>query len=46
MPEKLPKGLYRRGEILWARFKVRGVEYRESLRTRSVSVAERRLKVP
>ena len=45
MPEKLPKGLYRRGEILWARFKVRGVEYRESLRTRSVATAERRMKV-
>ena len=44
MPEKLPKGLYRRGEVLWARFKVRGDEYRESLRTRSVAVAERRLK--
>lgn len=44
MPEKLPKGVYRRGEILWARFKVRGVEYRESLRTRSVAIAERRLK--
>ncbi len=44
MPEKLPTGLYRRGEILWARFKVRGVEYRESLRTRSVSVAEKRMK--
>lgn len=43
MPEKLPKGIYRRGDILWARFKVRGVEYRESLRTRSVSVAERRM---
>lgn len=43
MPEKLPKGLYRRGEIIWARFKVRGIEYRESLRTRSVAVAERRM---
>ena len=45
MPEKLPKGIYRRGETLWARFKVKGVEYRESLRTRSVSVAEKRMKV-
>lgn len=45
MPEKLPKGIYRRGEILWARFKVRGVEYRESLRTRSIAVAEKRMKV-
>lgn len=44
MPEKLPKGIYRRGEVLWARFKVRGIEYRESLRTRSVAIAERRLK--
>ena len=44
MPEKLPQGLYRRGEILWARFKVRGIEYRESLRTRSVAVAEKRMK--
>lgn len=44
MSEKLPKGLYRRGEIIWARFKVRGIEYRESLRTRSVAIAERRMK--
>lgn len=44
MPTKLPKGLYYRGEIIWARFKVRGIEYRESLRTRSVAIAERRLK--
>ena len=43
MSEKLPKGIYRRGEILWARFKVRGVEYRESLRTRSIAVAEKRM---
>lgn len=43
MPEKLPKGIYRRGDILWARFKVRGIEYRESLRTRSVAIAERRM---
>lgn len=40
----MPKGLYKRNGIYWARFKVRGVEYRESLRTRSESVAERRLK--
>lgn len=45
MPEKLPKGLYWRGEIIWARFKVRGFEYRESLRTRAVKAAERALKV-
>lgn len=42
--EKLPTGLYRRGDILWARFKVKGIEYRESLRTRSVAVAAKRLK--
>jgi integrase/recombinase XerD len=40
----LPKGLYERNGILWARFKVRGIEYRESLRTRSLAIAERRLK--
>lgn len=40
----MPKGLYKRNGIYWARFKVRGIEYRESLRTRSESVAERRLK--
>jgi integrase/recombinase XerD len=37
-------GLYQRNGIWWARFKVRGVEYRHSLRTRSKAVAERRLK--
>lgn len=42
--EKLPKGIYRRGDILWARFKVKGIEYRESLRTRSVALAEKRMK--
>lgn len=40
----MPKGLYRRNGIFWARYKVRGVEYRHSLRTRSEAVAERRLK--
>ncbi len=40
----MPKGIYTRNGIYWARFKVRGVEYRESLRTRSIAVAERRLK--
>lgn len=40
----MSKGLYTRNGIYWARFKVQGVEYRESLRTRSVAVAERRLK--
>jgi integrase/recombinase XerD len=38
------RGLYTRNGIFWARFKVRGHEYRESLRTRSQSIAERRLK--
>jgi integrase/recombinase XerD len=40
----MPKGIYTRNGIFWARFKVRGIEYRQSLRTRSVAVAERRLK--
>lgn len=40
----MPKGTYKRNGIYWARFKVRGHEYRESLRTRSEAVAERRLK--
>jgi integrase/recombinase XerD len=43
MPEKLPKGIYRRGGTLWARFKIKGVEYRESLRTSSIAVAEKRM---
>jgi integrase/recombinase XerD len=30
----MPKGLYTRNGIFWARFKVRGIEYRESLHTR------------
>jgi len=38
------RGLYQRNGIYWARFKVRGHEYRSSLRTRSETVAERRLK--
>jgi integrase/recombinase XerD len=38
------RGLYQRNGIYWARFKVRGVEYRHSLRTRSKAVAERRMK--
>lgn len=41
----MPKGLYTRNGIFWARFKIKGVEYRESLRTRSERVAEKRLKV-
>lgn len=40
----MPKGLYTRNGIYWARFKVKGIEYRESLRTRSLATAERRLK--
>jgi integrase/recombinase XerD len=39
------RGLYTRNGIYWARFKVRGHEYRVSLRTRSERVAERRLKI-
>ncbi|WP_243445372.1 hypothetical protein [Sphingosinicella ginsenosidimutans] len=38
------RGLYKRNGIYWARFKLRGHEYRESLRTRSLTLAERRLK--
>jgi integrase/recombinase XerD len=38
------KNLYLRNEIWWARFTVAGQEYRESLRTRSERVAEKRLK--
>jgi integrase/recombinase XerD len=37
--------LYQRNGIYWARFKVRGEEYRESLRTRSETVAKKRLKI-
>jgi integrase/recombinase XerD len=37
------RGLYQRNGIYWARFKVRGIEYRESLRTRSEARAERLL---
>lgn len=40
----MPKNIYLREGIYWARFKVAGVEYRESLRTRSERVAEKRLK--
>jgi len=39
----MSKGIYWRNGIAWARFKVRGVEYRQSLRTRSEAVAQRRL---
>lgn len=40
----MPKNLYLREGIYWARFKVDGVEYRQSLRTRSERVAEKRMK--
>lgn len=39
----MPKNLYLRAGIFWARFKVNGEEYRESLRTRSERIAVRRL---
>jgi integrase/recombinase XerD len=39
----MPKNLYLREGIYWARFKVDGVEYRQSLRTRSERVAEKRM---
>lgn len=39
----MPKNLYQRHGTWWARFKVRGVEYRRSLRTTVRSEAERRL---
>lgn len=40
----MPKGIYQRDGIWWARFKIKGIEYRQSLRTRSIAVAERRMK--
>jgi integrase/recombinase XerD len=40
----MPKNLYLREGIYWARFKVGGIEYRQSLRTRSERVAEKRMK--
>jgi len=40
----MSKNLYVREGIYWARFKVAGVEYRQSLRTRSERIAEKRLK--
>lgn len=39
----MPKNLYLREGIYWARFKVRGQEHRQSLRTRSERVAMKRL---
>ncbi|MFG1302654.1 site-specific integrase [Xanthobacter autotrophicus] len=45
MPEKppAPKHTYWRGDTLWARFTIGGLEYRESLRTSSAKVAARRV---
>jgi len=40
----MPKGIYTRNGIYWARFKIKGIEYRQSLRTRSEAKAERNLK--
>lgn len=45
MPKTPPKNIYERNGILWARFKVKGKLYRESLHTRSEPVARKRLKV-
>lgn len=39
----MPKNLYLRAGVYWARFKVGGVEYRQSLRTRAERVAVKRL---
>lgn len=39
----MSKNLYKRGDAWWARFKVRGVEYRQSLRTSSERIAVKRL---
>lgn len=39
---RLPKGCYWRGEVIWARFKVAGIEYRRSLHTGSPGAAEKR----
>lgn len=39
----MPKNLYLREGVYWARFKVKGVEYRQSLRTRSERIALKRL---
>ncbi len=39
----MPKNLYLRAGIYWSRLKVRGDEYRQSLRTRSERVALKRL---
>ncbi|HEX8419435.1 MAG TPA: tyrosine-type recombinase/integrase [Sphingomonas sp.] len=42
-PKACPPNLYLRDGIYWARFKVGGVEYRQSLRTRAERVAVKRL---
>ena len=39
----MPKNLYLRAGIYWARFKIRGEEHRVSLRTRSERIAVKRL---
>ncbi len=41
----MSENLYKRNGIWWARFKVAGIEYRRSLRTRVRAAAEKRLKV-
>lgn len=41
---KAPPNTYWRGEVLWAKFKVRGQLVRESLRTSSPTVAAKRVK--
>lgn len=41
---KAPPNTFWRGDILWAKFKVRGHLYRESLRTGSPRIAEKRVK--
>lgn len=38
---RLPKGCYWRGDVIWYRQTVQGVEHRESLRTSDVQAAER-----
>ena len=43
MPKReAPSGCYWRGEVLWGRIKVKGDEYRWSLRTRDAATAKRR----
>lgn len=42
---RAPRNTYWRGDVLWAKFKVRGQLHRESLRTGSPKLAEKRLKL-